>query len=75
MEHCFGFWSGGAECLADDASDMPYSITGYTRFDDADGYPAVAPPWGTLSAIDLNTGKYLWKLPLGRVSGTSRQGD
>jgi quinoprotein glucose dehydrogenase len=44
---------------------MPYSFTGYTRFDDIDGYPAVAPPWGTLSAIDMNTGKYLWKLPLG----------
>jgi quinoprotein glucose dehydrogenase len=23
------------------------------------------PPWGTLNAIDLNTGKYLWKIPLG----------
>lgn len=42
-----------------------YHFTGYSKFHDPDGYPAVAPPWGTLNAIDLNTGKYLWKVPLG----------
>ncbi len=55
----------GGSASASQNADEPYSITGYTRFDDPDGYPAVAPPWGTLNAIDLNTGKYLWKLPLG----------
>ncbi len=34
-------------------------------FADPEGYPAIVPPWGTLSAIDMNTGKYLWKIPLG----------
>ncbi len=42
-----------------------YHFTGYHRFLDPDGYPAVAPPWGTLSAINLNTGEYMWKIPLG----------
>jgi quinoprotein glucose dehydrogenase len=42
-----------------------YVFTGYKKFLDPDGYPAVAPPWGTLSAIDLNTGEYLWHIPLG----------
>jgi quinoprotein glucose dehydrogenase len=56
------------------AATMPYSITGYTRFDDADGYPAVAPPWGTLNAIDLNTGTYLWKLPLGEYPELAAKG-
>ena len=42
-----------------------YKFTGYRKFLDPDGYPAVAPPWGTLNAIDLNTGQYLWKIPLG----------
>ena len=42
-----------------------YHFTGYRKFLDPDGYPAVVPPWGTLNAIDLNTGKYLWKVPLG----------
>jgi quinoprotein glucose dehydrogenase len=42
-----------------------YLFTGYKKFYDPQGYPAVAPPWGTLSAIDSNTGKFLWKIPLG----------
>ncbi|MGH9652982.1 MAG: PQQ-binding-like beta-propeller repeat protein [Bryobacteraceae bacterium] len=44
---------------------MKYLSTGYPKFLDPDGYPAVKPPWGTLSAINLNTGKYAWKIPLG----------
>jgi glucose dehydrogenase len=48
------------------SSTVPrYRFTGYRKFLDPDGYPAVAPPWGTLNAIDLNTGKFLWKIPLG----------
>jgi quinoprotein glucose dehydrogenase len=56
------------------SSEEPYSITGYTRFDDAEGYPAVAPPWGTLNAIDLNSGKYLWKIPLGEYPELAAKG-
>src|SRR5208283_2680118 len=48
-----------------DSPQMKYRFTGYRKFYDPDGYPAVAPPWGTLNAIDLNTGEYLWKIPLG----------
>ena len=40
-------------------------MTGYRRFLDPEGYPAVAMPWGTLNALDLKTGKYLWQIPLG----------
>ncbi len=43
----------------------PYTHSGYNRFLDPDGYPAIRPPWGTLNAIDLNTGEYLWRTPLG----------
>jgi len=42
-----------------------YRFTGYNKFLDPDGYPAVVPPWGTLNAINLNTGEYAWKIPLG----------
>jgi quinoprotein glucose dehydrogenase len=44
---------------------VPYRFTGYQKFLDPDGYPAVAPPWGTLTAIDLNTGTFAWRVPLG----------
>jgi quinoprotein glucose dehydrogenase len=42
-----------------------YHFTGYHKFLDPEGYPAVVPPWGTLNAINLNTGEYVWKIPLG----------
>ena len=45
--------------------DTQYRFTGHHKFLDPDGYPAIAPPWGTLSAIDLNTGDYAWKIPFG----------
>ncbi len=47
------------------SANAPYRFTGYKKFLDSEGYPAVAPPWGTLNAIDLNTGEYVWKIPLG----------
>jgi quinoprotein glucose dehydrogenase len=49
----------------DGKDDMPYKTIGFRRFTDPEGYPATTPPWGTLSAIDLNTGQYLWKIPFG----------
>jgi quinoprotein glucose dehydrogenase len=53
---------------------MRYHFTGYRKFLDPDGYPAVAPPWGTLSAINLNTGEYVWKIPLGEYPELAAQG-
>jgi quinoprotein glucose dehydrogenase len=45
---------------------MKYGMDGYNKFLDPEGYPAIKPPWGTLNAINLNTGKYAWKIPLGQ---------
>jgi quinoprotein glucose dehydrogenase len=45
----------------------PWATTGYNRFLDPDGYPALRPPWGTLNALDLNSGEYLWRRPLGEL--------
>ena len=53
---------------------MKYRFTGYKKFLDPEGYPAVAPPWGTLNAIDLNTGEYVWKLPLGEYPDLAAKG-
>jgi quinoprotein glucose dehydrogenase len=44
---------------------MKYRFTGYHKFLDPEGYPAIVPPWGTLNAINLNKGEYTWKIPLG----------
>jgi glucose dehydrogenase len=51
-----------------------YNFTGYRKFLDPDGYPAIAPPWGTLNAIDLKTGKYLWKIPFGEYPELAAKG-
>ena len=53
---------------------MPYGFTGYKKFLDPDGYPAVLPPWGTLNAIDLNTGNYVWKIPFGYYPALAAKG-
>lgn len=54
--------------------EVPYTMTGYNRFLDKDGYPGIKPPWGTLNAVDLNTGKLLWKVPLGKYAALSEKG-
>ena len=51
-----------------------YSVDGYTLFRDPHGVPAIAPPWGTLNAIDLNTGNLLWKVPLGEYPQFAAKG-
>jgi quinoprotein glucose dehydrogenase len=53
---------------------MKYRFTGYHRFLDPEGYPAIAPPWGTLNAINLNTGEYVWKIPLGEYPELAAKG-
>ncbi len=44
---------------------VPYKHKGYTKFLDSNGLPGISPPWGTLHAIDLNSGDYLWSVPFG----------
>jgi glucose dehydrogenase len=54
--------------------DMKYLSDGYKKFLDPDGYPAVSPPWGTLNAIDLGSGEYAWKIPLGEYPELAAKG-
>ena len=55
-------------------ASMKYRFTGYNRFLDPEGYPAIGPPWGTLNAINLNTGEFAWKIPLGEFPALATQG-
>ncbi|MBD1392797.1 outer membrane protein assembly factor BamB family protein [Mucilaginibacter glaciei] len=52
----------------------PYTMAGYNRFVDKDGYPGIKPPWGTLNAVDLTSGKLLWKVPLGEFAALTKKG-
>ncbi len=45
--------------------ELPYTNTGYNKFLTKEGYPAIKPPWGTLTAINLNTTEVVWKDTLG----------
>lgn len=59
-------------------ADFPYvpdySMNIWQRFTDMNGYNAVKPPWGTLNAIDLNTGEYLWTIPIGEFPELTKKG-
>lgn len=61
--------SGGKEKLI-----SPYLMNGYRRFLTKEGYPGINPPWGTLNALDLNTGKILWKTVLGEFPELTAKG-
>ena len=54
--------------------NLPYSMTGYHKFLSPEGYPAIKPPWGSLTAIDLNTGEHIWKNNLGEYPELKAKG-
>ncbi|WP_172885331.1 outer membrane protein assembly factor BamB family protein [Mucilaginibacter gotjawali] len=55
-------------------NNIPYTMNGYKRFLDTNGYPGIKPPWGTLDAVDLTSGKLLWKVPLGEYPELTKRG-
>ena len=68
--------SSAEKLTLDTSAEQPlrYGFTGYRRFVDSDGYAAVKPPWGTLNAIDLNSGEILVEGAAGRVPGVDPAG-
>ena len=58
-----------------EASGPPYKHLGYHKFLDDNGLPAISPPWGTLHAIDLNTGEYVWSVTLGDTPELRTKGE
>jgi quinoprotein glucose dehydrogenase len=60
---------GGKERLS-----PQYYMQGYSRLLTEDGYPGIQPPWGTLTAIDMNTGKIKWQSVLGEFDELTAKG-
>jgi quinoprotein glucose dehydrogenase len=62
--------------LVPNETGKPYVFkgTGYLRFWDPDGYPAITPPWGSLTAINLNTGDFAWQISLGEFDELTKKG-
>src|SRR5690606_20993133 len=52
----------------------PYRHSGYHKFLDSEGLPGISPPWGTLNAIDLNSGEFLWSVPFGDTPSLKAEG-
>jgi quinoprotein glucose dehydrogenase len=57
-----------------DGAQIPYREQGFGRFWDSKGYPCQKPPWGTLTAIDLNTGEFRWRVRLGEFDELTARG-
>jgi quinoprotein glucose dehydrogenase len=57
-----------------DPFGVPWRNAYFDIFLDNEGYPAISPPWGTLSAIDLNEGRIRWHIPFGEYPKLAAQG-
>lgn len=59
---------------ADSPMEQKFITDGYNKFLDPDGYPGIKPPWGTLNAINLDTGEIAWKIPFGEFPELAAKG-
>jgi quinoprotein glucose dehydrogenase len=59
-------WWASALMEGGDRSDMRY-IGKPTRVEAPLGLPLIKPPWGRITAIDLNTGEHAWMVPNGQA--------
>jgi glucose dehydrogenase len=48
--------------------------TQWGRFWDSHQYPCQKPPWGRLTAVDLNTGEFRWQIVLGEFDELTARG-
>jgi len=58
-------WETGIVKIENKKNLIPKYSSTFKRALDENGYPVIAPPWGTLSALNLNNGKIIWQVPFG----------
>ncbi len=75
-------WSGASfdprtNTLFVNTNNVPAIVSNpanYRFLIDDQGYPGVKPPWGSLTAIDLNSGQFKWRKTLGEYRELSAKG-
>lgn len=57
-----------------EGSGYPFVSTGYFKFNDPEGFPAIKPPWSVLASVDMNRGDVNWRIPLGEYPVLVKRG-
>lgn len=60
------------ELAPDQAFD--YALPDRSEFLDPEGYPAIKPPWGYVTAVDLATGDFVWRVVNGEFPELTSRG-
>lgn len=77
VDYLFALSAGELDpATGDDTTEKEtvHVFAGYRDFVDAEYYPAIKPPWGTLTAIDFVSGKIRWQIPLGEYAALTERG-
>ena len=61
-------WETGITKIEDNKSLIPKYSSNFIRALDVNGYPVIKPPWGSLTALNLNNGKIIWQVPFGEFN-------
>ena len=67
-------WETGINKIKDKKSLIPKYSSYFNRALDKNGYPVTKPPWGSLTALDLNNGKIIWQVPFGEYEDLKKKG-
>jgi len=67
-------WETGINKIENNKSSIPIYSSIFKRALDRNGYPVIKPPWGTLTALNLNNGKIVWQIPFGEFDDLKKLG-
>ena len=67
-------WETEINKIENKKSLIPKYTSSFKRALDENGIPIIKPPWGTISAINLNNGKIIWQIPFGEFDFLKKKG-